>query len=360
MCACGRTALHGDGHAPGGTTSYRLATPLGPARRSPSRVAEPSLTQTYMTASPAAPPCPMLRVLVLAGAVAALLGSPRNPPKLSFHPLRPSGRCLARLRAGHARRAEDEAQSDRRRSRSLHGSLERGRGASAGRRTGGTGRGSRGPGERGIAPWSRSTGRRAGRTGARRRTGRRGGAATSRRFAAAAANRYPWVKLSLDLERAEPAAVVAAATPLTYVTKLLNPALRRHSRRDSRREGRWRRDSSAPRPAASRLSPGSRASRPRAHSSDAYAHNPYPLDPLETPSFGGCRALRDDHDVDARTDCSARCRLCFRIGEADLADGVRLPDEPARSRARRLQGVPGPLRQRGCTSSVSRRETSTC
>ena len=70
---------------------------------------------------------------------------------------------------------------------------------------------------------------------------------------------------------------------------------------------------------------------------DAYAHNPYPLRRFETPSTGGC-----DH---CETITMATIdRLLREVGKAfgpnaDLADRVRLPDEPARRPARRLPGA---------------------
>ena len=78
-------------------------------------------------------------------------------------------------------------------------------------------------------------------------------------------------------------------SPRVYTQTLLNPALRRHPPRDARREGGRRRDRSARLvPAASRRSTSSAAWTAAGARLDAYAHNPYPLERLETPSSGGC------------------------------------------------------------------------
>ena len=77
-------------------------------------------------------------------------------------------------------------------------------------------------------------------------------------------------------------------TPSTYVTKLLNPAYAAiHGRARGAKVGGG---VTAPRGSNGGVSPvawirGMAASKARL---DAYAHNPYPLRPLETPSTGGC------------------------------------------------------------------------
>src|SRR6185436_4250191 len=63
------------------------------------------------------------------------------------------------------------------------------------------------------------------------------------------------------------------------------------------------------------------------------------------------RPLHDDHNGDAdAADGARRPRL---PAGADLADRVRVPDESARSAARRLTDAPGTLRRRGRVRGVS-------
>jgi hypothetical protein len=107
-------------------------------------------------------------------------------------------------------------------------------------------------------------------------------------FAAAAATRYPWVKLWTIWNEPNQRRWLRPTTPRTYVTKLLNPgyaALHRASRGVQVGGG-----VSAPRASYGGVSPvawirGMRAAHARL---DAYAHHPYPLRRGETPSAGGC------------------------------------------------------------------------
>jgi hypothetical protein len=107
-------------------------------------------------------------------------------------------------------------------------------------------------------------------------------------FASAAAKRYPWVKLWLVWNEPNQRRWLRPTTPGTYVSKLLNPAytaIHRATRGANVGGG-----VTAPRGSTGGVSPvawirGMAAAKARL---DAYAHNPYPLRPLETPSTGGC------------------------------------------------------------------------
>jgi hypothetical protein len=107
-------------------------------------------------------------------------------------------------------------------------------------------------------------------------------------FAAAAANRYPWVKLWLVWNEPNQRRWLRPTTPQTYVTKLLNPAYAaiHNATPDAKVGG----GITAPRASTGGVSPvawirGMGAAGARL---DAYAHNPYPLKPFETPWIGGC------------------------------------------------------------------------
>jgi hypothetical protein len=107
-------------------------------------------------------------------------------------------------------------------------------------------------------------------------------------FAAAAANRYPWVKLWLVWNEPNQRRWLRPTTPQTYVTKLLNPAFAAiHRVSPGARVGGG---VTAPRGSTAGVSPVAwirGMGKAKAHL-DAYAHNPYPLRPLETPWTGGC------------------------------------------------------------------------
>ena len=107
-------------------------------------------------------------------------------------------------------------------------------------------------------------------------------------FAAAAATRYPWVKLWLIWNEPNQRRWLRPTTPLTYVTKLLNPAFNAiHTTTFDAKVGGG---VTAPRASTGGVSPVAwiRGMGNAGALLDAYAHNPYPLNPLETPSFGGC------------------------------------------------------------------------
>jgi hypothetical protein len=108
-------------------------------------------------------------------------------------------------------------------------------------------------------------------------------------FAAAAAAHYPWVKRWLVWNEPNQRRWLIPTTPAVYVTRLLNPAYAAlHSRIPGVRVGGG---VTAPRGATGGVSPiawlrGMRAAHARL---DAYAHNPYPLNPKrESPRAGGC------------------------------------------------------------------------
>ncbi|HEY3183626.1 MAG TPA: hypothetical protein VGJ77_12370 [Gaiellaceae bacterium] len=108
-------------------------------------------------------------------------------------------------------------------------------------------------------------------------------------FAAAAATHYPWVKRWLVWNEPNQRRWLIPTTAAVYVTRLLNPAYAAlHSRIAGVRVGGG---VTAPRGATGGVSPiawlrGMRAAHARL---DAYAHNPYPLNPKrESPRAGGC------------------------------------------------------------------------
>ena len=140
-----------------------------------------------------------------------------------------------------------------------------------------------------------------------------------------------------------------------YVTQLLNPAYAAIHRANRGRARRRRRHRPArERPAASRPCVDPRHGRAGAKL-DAYAHHPYPR--ARSRRRGPAAAsMRDDHDGDAR---AAAAEVRAPSAAADLADRVRLPDEPARPRSRRLPRAPGAL-HRARRPPRLRRRTSTC
>src|SRR6478752_4689054 len=114
-------------------------------------------------------------------------------------------------------------------------------------------------------------------------------ASTFRDFAAAAATRYPWVTRWLIWNEPNQARWLRPTSPATYTTRLLNPAYAAIHAVIPGAEVAG--GGTAPRGATGGVSPvawltGMRAAHARL---DAYAHNPYPLDPKrETPLTGGC------------------------------------------------------------------------
>ena len=162
-----------------------------------------------------------------------------------------------------------------------------------------------------------------------------------------------------DLERAEPAALAEPGLGADVRGAAAQPGLRRAQGREPQQPGRRRRHRPARerrRHVPGRLHPrdacgAGAARRLRAPSvSDAAAHRDADERRL--------RPLHHDHDGDARP---ARPRGSPRMArEAHLADRVRLPDEPARPDARRVQRRP----RRGTSPRRRRRSTrpraSTC
>ena len=114
-------------------------------------------------------------------------------------------------------------------------------------------------------------------------------AATFRAFATAAAHRYPWVHRWLIWNEPNQVRWLRPTTPAVYTSRLLNPAYTAiHSVIAGAQVGGG---ATAPRGSTGGVSPvtwllGMRKAHARL---DAYAHNPYPLDPKrETPLSGGC------------------------------------------------------------------------
>jgi hypothetical protein len=138
-------------------------------------------------------------------------------------------------------------------------------------------------------------------------------------FAAAAAKRYPWVKKWLIWNEPNQRRWLRPTSASTYVSRLLNPAyaaIHRASRGAKVAGG-----VTAPRGSAGGVSPVDF------------------IRGMRDPVHGRLRALRDDHDGDARAAAPRGVAQLRR--EAHLADRVRLPDKPAGSHARRLPRAPG-------------------
>jgi hypothetical protein len=114
-------------------------------------------------------------------------------------------------------------------------------------------------------------------------------ATTFRDFATAAATRYSWVKRWLIWNEPNQVRWLRPTSPSVYTTRLLNPAYLAIHRTIAGVQVAG--GGTAPRGATGGISPvawltGMRKAHARL---DAYAHNPYPLDPKrETPLRGGC------------------------------------------------------------------------
>jgi len=113
--------------------------------------------------------------------------------------------------------------------------------------------------------------------------------ATFAAFARAAAHEYPWVRKWLIWNEPNQRRWLRPTSPTVYTTKLLNPAyIALHNALHGVRVAGG---GTAPRGSTGGVSPvawltGMHAAHARL---DAYAHNPYPLDPKrETPLTGGC------------------------------------------------------------------------
>jgi hypothetical protein len=110
-----------------------------------------------------------------------------------------------------------------------------------------------------------------------------------RRFASAAASRYPWVRYWLIWNEPNKRLWLRPTRPAIYVRHLLNPAYESiHAVLPYARVGGG---ATGPRGAVGGVAPvawvrGMAAARAKF---DAYAHHPYPSTPSETPSSGGCR-----------------------------------------------------------------------
>jgi hypothetical protein len=110
-----------------------------------------------------------------------------------------------------------------------------------------------------------------------------------RRFATAAARRYPWVRYWLIWNEPNKRLWLRPTRAAIYVHHLLNPgyegihAVLRHARVGGGATG--------PRGALGGVAPGTwvRGMAASHAKLDAYAHHPYPATPSETPSSGGCR-----------------------------------------------------------------------
>ena len=203
---------------------------------------------------------------------------------------------------GIARRADRQARPHRRRARPLHDQLARDR--ELGRAEPDWERADailRGLDKHGIVPVVTIWGTPRWANGGRSPNWAPRSKWTFAGFARRAADRYPFVPQLADLERAEPAPLAPPDFAEDLCHDAAEPRLCGDPPGDARREGRRRRHRAA-RLVRGRLA-GRLHPRPRREPAarlDAYAHNPYPLHRLETPTERRLRPLRDDHDGDDR------------------------------------------------------------
>jgi len=133
-----------------------------------------------------------------------------------------------------------------------------------------------------------------------------------RDFAHAAAQRFPWIHSWLIWNEPNQSRFLRPTAPAVYVQRLLNPAyLALHASNSSNRVGGGM---TAPRGNLSPLTwiQGMRAAGAKL---DAYAHNPYPIDPhRESPSSGSCGYCR-----------SITMATLDRLGRATLAAWGPIP-----------------------------------
>ena len=131
--------------------------------------------------------------------------------------------------------------------------------------------------------------------------------ATFAAFAAAAANRYPWVKLWLVWNEPNQRRWLRPTTPQTYVTKLLGPAYAaiHNATPDAKVAGASLLH--ARRPAASPRSPGSGAWAPRGHASTRTRTTRIRSTPWRRPGQAAAVIARRSR-CRRSSGCSARCR----------------------------------------------------
>ena len=194
--------------------------------------------------------------------------------------------------------------------------------------------------------------------GERRRAARTCRPARRRRFATfarAAAQRYPWVRRWIVWNEPNQRRWLMPPSPTVYVTKLLNPGGGGDQVGDPRRDDRRRRDGAARRPrrhVAGRLHPRAWDARVRGST--------------RTPTIR-TRSRRPRRRARAAARSARRSRMAtldrllketrigVRAAHTGLAQRARLPDQPARSGARRDLGEAGALRRRGAVARVRRR-----
>ena len=151
----------------------------------------------------------------------------------------------------------------------------------------------------GSRHWSRSGAPPAGRTAAAGRTGRPPRSRRSQRSRGAPRSGTRTCT-SGRVERAEPTALASSHVAARLHADVAQPGVRGDPRRQPGFAGGGRRHGAARvgrRGVSGRLDPGMAAAHARL---DAYAHNPYPLRPGETPLVRRLRPLHDDHDGHAR------------------------------------------------------------
>ena len=164
-------------------------------------------------------------------------------------------------------------------------------------------------------------------------------------FATAAALHYPWVKKWLIWNEPNQRLWLRPTSPVLYTIRLLNPAYRAiHATIPGAQVAGG---GTAPRGSTGGVSPVAWiAGMHAAHAQlDAYAHNPYPLDPKrETPLTGGCGHCTTI--TMATIDKLVHARGPRLRQRENLAERVRLPEQPARQVPRRLARAPGAVPER--------------
>ena len=157
-------------------------------------------------------------------------------------------------------------------------------------------------------------------------------------FARAAAERYPWVRNWIVWNEPNQRRWLTPPSPVLYVTRLLNPAaeaIKGVIPRASIAGG-----ATAPRGGPGGMSPVDfiRGMGRAGARLDAYAHHPHPLSPAETPSAGACDHCSTISMAIARAPPHGDAPR-VRVAHSHLADGARVPDEPARPGPRRRLGT---------------------
>ena len=172
-------------------------------------------------------------------------------------------------------------------------------------------------------------------------------------FAYAAATKYPWITRWTVWNEPNVRLFLIPNDPRLYTTRLLNPAYR--ALKSANPQNLVAGGVTSPRKTPSGVSPiawirGMRSARALL---DAYAQNPYPVRPNETPASGGCWKCTEI-TMATLPKLITEVQSPFRGENENLADRVRLQLEAAEQVARRLEHAAGPLCRRGSAARLSR------